>query len=400
MFEGGIKRLECQWVLHFKTRNEEEMEQYLKKIWYDPRHPGSFAGAQKLYEIVKKEGKYNIGLNRIKRFLQNQDGFSLHKKVRRRGFKRRRVIVQGIDYQWEADLADVQNLSESNNGIKYLLVIVDVFSRFLWVRPLRDKKAQSIIDAFKDVLNGPRQPKAIRTDKGSEFYNQFLKRYFKEKGIKIFYALNETKANFAERYIQTLKKRLYRYFTHTQKHKYTDILQDMVMSINETPNRSLNGRAPASVNAENESEVRLDAYLVRQKSQKKAPMNKKKMSSKRKRVEYTFKIGDQVRISHLRRQFQRDYDQTFTEEIFVVSRRFVSQGIPIYKLKDMTDEPIQGSFYASELQKVSKDEQTQWRIEKIVRKRKVRGKPEVLVRWLGWPKKFDSWIPENDVKNI
>lgn len=64
----------------------------------------------------------------------------------------------------------------------------------------------------------------------------------------------------------------------------------------------------------------------------------------------------------------------------------------------MTDEPIQGSFYVSELQKVSKDEQTQWRIEKIVRKRKVHGKPEVLVRWLGWPKKFDSWIPENDVK--
>lgn len=63
------------------------------------------------------------------------------------------------------------------------------------------QKAQSIIDAFKDVLNDPRQPKAIRTDKGSEFYNQFLKRYFKEKGIKIAYALNETNANFAERYI-------------------------------------------------------------------------------------------------------------------------------------------------------------------------------------------------------
>lgn len=102
-----------------------------------------------------------------------------------------------------------------------------------------------------------------------------------------------------------------------------------------------------------------------------------------------------MRISHLRRQFQRDYDQTFTEEIFIVSHRFVSQGIPIYKLKDMMNEPIQGSFYASELQK-----ETQWRIEKIIRKRKVGGKPEVLVRWLGWPKKFDSWIPEIDVKNI
>lgn len=276
------------------------MEQYLKKIRYDPRHPGSFAGATKLYEIVKKEGIYNIGLNRIKEFLQNQDAFSLQKKVRRR-FKRRRVIVQGIDYQWEADLADVQNLSEYNNGIRYLLVIVDVFSRFMWVRPLKDKKAQSIVDAFRDILSGPRQPKAIRTDKGSEFYNRYLKRYLQEKGINIFYVLNETKPNFAERYIQTLKKRLYRYFPHTQKHKYINILQDVVMSINETPHRSLNGRAPASVDAENESEVRLDAYLVRRKAQKKRPNIKK--SSNRKSTAYTFKIGDQVRISHLRRQF-------------------------------------------------------------------------------------------------
>lgn len=91
--------------------------------------------------------------------------------------------MQGIDYQWEADLADVQNLSEFNKGIKYLLVIVDVFSRFLWVRCLKDKKAQSVIDAFKDILDGPRHPKAIRTDKGTEFYNRYLKRYLKEKAL-------------------------------------------------------------------------------------------------------------------------------------------------------------------------------------------------------------------------
>jgi hypothetical protein len=131
------------------------MEEYLKKKkWYDPRHPGSFAGAYKLHQIVKRDGKYDIGLHRIKTFLQNQDAYSLQKKVRRRGFKRRRVIVQGIDYQWEADLADVQNLSEHNEGIKYLLVIVDVFSRFLWVRPLQDKKSKSVIAAFKDILSG------------------------------------------------------------------------------------------------------------------------------------------------------------------------------------------------------------------------------------------------------
>lgn len=93
--------------------------------------------------------------------------------------------MQGIDYQWEADLADVQNLSEHNNDIKFLLVIVDVFSRFLWVRPLKDRKAKSVIDAFKDVLTGPRRPRTIRTDKGSEFYNRFLQQYLKDQEIII-----------------------------------------------------------------------------------------------------------------------------------------------------------------------------------------------------------------------
>jgi hypothetical protein len=228
-----------------------------------------------------------------------------------------------------------------------------------------------------------------------------LKQYLGDRGIKIFYALNETKANFAERYIQTLKKRMYRYFTHLQKYRYMDILQDVVKSINETPNRSLNGRTPASVTRENEDEVRLDAYLARSKSTKSKSTKSKAVKTKtktKKRLPYRFKVGDQVRITHLRRQFQRDYDQTYTEEIFVIRDRFVSQGIPIYKLKDMMDDPIQGTFYASELQRVSKDEETIWRIDKVLRKRKVRGKEEVLVRWLGWPKKFDSWIPKRDIK--
>ena len=120
-----------------------------------------------------------------------------------------------------------------------------------------------MIEGFKDVLKGDRRPKAVRTDRGSEFYNRYFKQFLEERRIKLFYALNETKANFAERYIQTLKKRLYCYFTHVQKHKYMYILQDVVKSINDTPNRSLRGRAPASVNPENEEEVRLDAYLAR-----------------------------------------------------------------------------------------------------------------------------------------
>ncbi|KAK3107033.1 hypothetical protein FSP39_005623 [Pinctada imbricata] len=170
-----------------------------------------------------------------------------------------------------------------------------------------------------------------------------LQQYLKKEGIKIFYALNETKANYAERYIQTLKTRLYRYFTHFQKYQYKDILQNLVQSINDTPNRSLNGRTPVSVTKENEEEVRLDTYIARRKKGK-----TKTLSKKTKRSVFKFKIGDQVRITHLNRVFQREYDQTYIEEVFKVSdRRRSDEGIPIYKLKDLMDEPIQGSFYTS-----------------------------------------------------
>ncbi|KAK3106857.1 hypothetical protein FSP39_001501 [Pinctada imbricata] len=169
--------------------------------------------------------------------------------------------------------------------------------------------------------------------------------------------------------------------------------RDVVQSINNTPNRSLNGRTPASVNKDNEEEVRLDSYLIRRKSDK----VKTKTMSKPK--PYTLKIGDQVRITHLKRVFQRDYDQTYTEEVFIIKSRHISQDIPIYKLVDMMDEPILGSFYANELQKVTKDENTVWRIEKILKERKTKDRTEVKVRWAGWPNKFDSWIAKGDIKD-
>ena len=146
----------------------------------------------------------------------------------------------------------------------------------------------------------------------------------------------------------------------------------MVKSINDTANRSLRGRAPTSVNPENVEEVRLDAYLARNPPKRPSSVFKK--------------------------DFQRDYDQTYIEEIFIVSARFMSQGIPIYKLKDMLDNPILGTFYASQIHTVNKNEETIWRIDKILRKRKKDDKNEVLVRWLGWPKKFDSWVLEKDIK--
>lgn len=130
-------------------------------------------------------------------------------------------------------------------------------------------------------------------------------------------------------------------------------------------------------------------------------MNVKSPSTKySKEKSYKYEINDKVRITHLRRLFQREYDQKWTGEIFKVSSRFRSQGIPVYKLKDFADESISGTFYSQELQKVNKDDDSIWKIDKILKERKRKRVAEVLVSWHQWPAKFNSWIKKLDLQEV
>ena len=102
---------------------------YLHNIWYDPKHPASFSGSDKLYRLVKQEGRFKIGRHRIKQWLQDQDSYSLSRNVIRK-FRRNRYVVDTIDSLWEMDLADVGNIQSQNNGNRFLLVVIDVFPAF------------------------------------------------------------------------------------------------------------------------------------------------------------------------------------------------------------------------------------------------------------------------------
>lgn len=163
---------------------------YLKKIYYTPGNPGAFAEPEKLYQAVKKEGKYKIGRVRLRQFLNNEDPYSLMKPIRRT-FPRSRVVVDTIDSMWDGDLADVSNISSHNDGYKFLLVLIDIFSRFLFLIPLKNKQHQSITDGFNLVFQSGRKPNTIRTDKGSEFKNRWVKAFFKKEGIHTIYTQNE-----------------------------------------------------------------------------------------------------------------------------------------------------------------------------------------------------------------
>jgi len=113
----------------------------------------------------------------------------LHKQVVK-NFRKRKVYVNGIDKIWAADLAEMQAFSKFNCGVRYLLTVIDVFSKYGWMLPLKDETGKSVADAFKEIFKkSKRKPEKLWTDKGREFYNKHVK----ELGVELYSTENEEK---------------------------------------------------------------------------------------------------------------------------------------------------------------------------------------------------------------
>ena len=126
-------------------------EQYLKKIDYNPSNPASFAGPDKLYRFVRNDGKFELSKYKIRKWLQRQEPYCLQRSLKR-SFKWNTVIVKGVDDQWDVDLMDMIKFAKYNNGYKFILVVIAIFSKYVWLRPLKDKKGESVSKALKYVL--------------------------------------------------------------------------------------------------------------------------------------------------------------------------------------------------------------------------------------------------------
>ncbi|XP_069128436.1 uncharacterized protein [Argopecten irradians] len=361
-------------------------------VYFNTENGGAYLSPGKVYQVLKAAGYSQLGLHKIRRYIQSLDSYSLQKPSRHR-FRRARVEVSGPFEQYDADLADVSNLSSENDGIRFLLIVIDVFSRFLWVEPLRSKTGKEVLKAFDRIVKRGVIPKRLRSDGGSEFNNQWLKKWCKEHDVYYFTTKNVVKANYSERVIRTLKTILYRFFTKQRSYRYIDDLQDFVSSYNATPHRSLHNVAPKDVNDRNKADLFAYMYLRR-------PKQALKSSTKRSKTPYAFKIGSLVRISHIRKPFDRAYQQKWTSEIFKIRRRFLIQNIPQYQLEDFQNEKIDGNFYQAELQRVDKDQNTLWFIEQKLRKRKRQGQVEWLVKFDGWPSKYNQWIAQKDISEV
>ena len=256
----------------------------------------------------------------------------LHKPIIRK-FKKRKVYSTFKDNIWGFDLADMQLLSKYSKGIRFLLCVTDIFSKCAWVVPLKDEKGISIVKAFQSILKqSNRKPNKIWVDKGSEFYNADLKRWLRDNDIVMYSTNNEGKSVVAERFIRTLKSKIYKYMTSISKNVYIGKLDDIVDEYNNTYHTTIKMKP---------TDVKDNTYVNADKE-----INNK---------DPKFKVGDHVRMSKYKNIFAKGYMPNWSEEVFVIKK--VKNTVPwTYVINDLNGEEITGTFYEKELQKTNQEE--------------------------------------------
>ena len=282
-------------------------------------------------------------------------------------------MVNGIDKIWAADLADMRALSKENDGYNFLLLVIDTFSKYGWIVPLKDKKGETIVKALKEIFKeSGRRPDKLWTDKGREFFNKDVRDL-----VYLYATENEEKSSIAERWIRTMKEKMFKYFTDYNTNKYIDVLPELVEDYNNTVHSSTKLTPTDASKEENELKVWSNLYPDRYKTSRLNPK---------------FSVGDRVRITKKKTVFEKGYTTRWTEEIFTIKE--IRETNPLtYKLEDLQGEEIEGTFYEPELQKT---EQQIYRIEKIIKKEKGRS----FVKWKGYPDKFNSWVDNKDLINL
>ena len=330
----------------------------------DPKYEGYQRG---LASMVYKFFDSKVSGSGAKLIPENKQlANELHKPIIRK-FEKRKVYSTFKDNIWGVDLADMQLLSKYNKGIRFLLCVIDIFSKYAWVVALKDKKGITIVKAFQSILKQlNKKPNKIWVDKGSEFYNAYCKKWWRDNDIAMYSTHNEGKSAVAERFIRTLKSKIYKYMTSISKNVYIDKLDDIVDEYNNTYHTSIKMKP---------IDVKDNTYINTSKE-----INNK---------DPKFKVGDHVRISKYKNIFAKGYMPNWSEEVFVIKK--IKNTVPwTYVINDLNGEEIIGTFYEKELQKTNQEE---FRIEKVIRRKG----DKLYVKWKGYDNSFNSWIDKKDI---
>ena len=304
-FDEAVLKLKFETIEKEKsgsglTENKENSKiSIIKTIYEDPK-----VGITGINDFQRKLKERNIKVsqNKIKDFLETQDGYTKHKPVIKK-YETRRFYSPRIDAIWQADIGYFIDFPEANDNYKYWLVVIDTFSKFSWLKHLKSKSMQETTKAFEDILReSNRTPSSLNTDNGTEFIGTTFQLMLKKHKIHWYGTNNEGKAMICERLIGTLKRKISLYMTTHNTHRWIDVFPDIIHNYNyNTIHSTIKLKPSEASKKENESEVYIRLYEKKHKF--KTPK---------------FQAGDTVRIYKYANNFKKSFTPNFTNEFFNV----------------------------------------------------------------------------------
>lgn len=288
-------------------------------------------------------------------------------------FKRRRVIIKSLLDLFQIDLVEMIPYAKENKGYKYLLGVINCFSKFAWAFPLKTKTGPEVCNAMKNVFR-EQVPKNIQSDMGKEFFNKDFKELMTKYKINHYHTFSDKKSSIIERWNRTFKNMMFHQFSLQGHYKWIDILNQLVDNYNNKKHRTI-GMKPKDVKKRHEKMLLDTVY----NNIKLVDFSKQK-----------FKLGDHVRISKSRGVFDKMYRPNWSTEIFTIRKVQLTNPIT-YLLQDENNEPISGSFYNEQVSRVKYPDI--FLVEKVLKKKH----DSYYVKWLGFPATSNSWVKISDV---
>ena len=287
-----------------------------------------------IYSNIKSVPSYS---SKIRDFLKSNVTSSLFRQVRHK-YPRRRIRSYYRFQLMMSDTINFRNYANSNKNFKYIMVLIDVFSKMAYVAPMKRMNEFDASIAMESMLNKlPDMPDSIITDKGTEYYNSKVKALFGRFGIKHYSIRGKHKACVAERFIRTIKGRLEKYFYQNNTRNWIDVLDQFIDNYNKTYHRSIK-MPPIQVNDHNRAKVFKNLY-PKIKDNRKPRLNK----------------GDQVRLLKEKSVFEKGYTRSWSKEIYNIRESFSDSGADYYSIADIEGNILPRKKYYWELNLVSRN---------------------------------------------
>jgi len=301
----------------------------------------------------------------------------LHKPLRV-NYPKRRVFIRRCKEIYGADLIDYSSISKQNSGFKWILMIIDCFSKFGYAIPLKDKTGAEVLRGLKIVYE--KSPSLrLWVDEGKEFWNKNVQDYLKSKGVILYSTHNKEKCSIVERWNRTVKTKLGKYFTANRTHRYLDVLQDLIDMYNDTKHRSIKMTPNEASLPKNHDRVFRNLYGARMHDLGE--------------VKPKFTLGQKVRVAlELDDKFDKKYGINWTDDVYTINEIIKTRPLS-YSLLDENNHVLKGRYYNEDLQAVHTD---LFRVNKILKRKTVKGKKMAYVSWMGSSK--NSWEPAENVQ--